>query len=128
MEARELRTGNLIYGNVKGAERHQNTIRVEPTTMMMIDGTIKNEALVFEPIPLTEEWLLKFGFEKKSYKNKYPKDRFIISDIDLYYTKQESFEGYVLSYDKTIIRGINYVYQLQNLYFALTGEELTLKD
>jgi hypothetical protein len=70
-----------------------------------------------KPIPLTEEWLLRFGFEKK-YKN-YEMGDFMF------------FKGSCsrISYKLSLI-GINikHVHQLQNLYFALTGEELKLKD
>ena len=33
-----------------------------------------------------------------------------------------------LENDSTYLRDIKYVHQLQNLYFALTGEELTIKQ
>ena len=79
------------------------------------------------PIPLTEEWLLKFGFEKtlNQYKkltlsNKIGCDNipFIILFLDNQY-----------QYDDLRFRtNIEYVHQLQNLFFALTGEELTIKD
>jgi hypothetical protein len=67
-----------------------------------------------EPIPLTEEWLLKFGFEITN--NFQTKDRFQT------YKKNDIiwFEyGY-------IVIELKYVHQLQNLYFTLTGEELKL--
>ena len=64
----------------------------------------------YKPIPLTEEWLIKFGFEKAyetcyQYKDFILNDKFIMMDIDI--TIQ-----------------LKHVHQLQNLYFALTGEEL----
>jgi len=71
-----------------------------------------------EPIPLTEEWLLKFGFEIKQgrFGNEY------WGKINLYTSSDKKivfcFDGY--------LKGIKYVHQLQNLYFALTGNELTL--
>jgi hypothetical protein len=78
----------------------------------------------YRPIPLTKEWLLMFGFEKQ---------------IDDYYY----FYGYYASFDadspmwfgqegccqkETIKENIKYVHQLQNLWFGLTGEELTIKE
>jgi hypothetical protein len=67
-------------------------------------------------IPLTEEWLLKFGFAVTDglFGNKYRKS------IDLYTMKDKSI-GFV--FDDYCIT-IQYVHQLQNLYFALTGQEL----
>ena len=65
-----------------------------------------------KPIPLTEEWLLKFGFrESNKYLFKYK--------LGL----KKRGDNYF--YDNISIK---HVHQLQNLYFALTGEELTLKQ
>lgn len=59
-----------------------------------------------EAIPLTEEWLS-------------PKADFL--DLGLVPS------GYFYNYGDGRWIDINYVHQYQNLYFALTGEELTLK-
>ena len=75
-----------------------------------------------EPIPLTEEWLLKFGFEFNVLTNRYELDdwRFDI-------TKPANYDGLLLCEGSTAITDrIKYVHQLQNLYFALTGEEFVL--
>lgn len=75
------------------------------------------EGIEFEPFPLTEEWLERFGFEKiqmsipTAYKTK---DGFRIKKDQRGYWMQ-------YKYGMTIIK---HVHQLQNLYFALTGEEL----
>lgn len=74
----------------------------------------------FEGIPLTEEWLLKFGFSGALY---YFKSGFEFS------LKKQS-DGFVMiinDYEECWPE-IQYVHQLQNLYFALTGEELTIKE
>lgn len=72
-------------------------------------------------IPLTEEWLLKFGFEKSNIYC-FGNHKLII----------ESSMGdrhscrYRINPDESIwIVELNYVHELQNIYFALTGEELT---
>lgn len=69
-----------------------------------------------QPIPLTEEWLIKFGFRLsgKWYYNKR-----IELNISLYYKNATygSNEEYTINYP-------SYVHQLQNLIFALRGEEL----
>ena len=77
----------------------------------------------FEPIPLTEEWLLKFGFDhhydlgKRKFMN--------IKTLTIETNSSENFPVYYTT-QKIIICYIKYVHQLQNLYFALTGEELIL--
>lgn len=78
----------------------------------------------YEPIKITEDWLIKFGFKKKEFDKLYPKERHFLYEVNLYHTKQELFEGYIVSYENTLIRGVRYVHELQNLYFCLTGNEL----
>lgn len=75
-------------------------------------------------IPLTEEWLLKCraNFEKISNDNECNIQGICFEfdeNLNLIYT---AGEGVKLS------KPINFVHQLQNLYFALTGEELTIKN
>jgi len=53
MKASELRIGNWV--NYDG----RNCTIQEPTDLVDADE--------FEPIPLTEEWLLNFGFEKEEH-------------------------------------------------------------
>jgi hypothetical protein len=80
-----------------------------------------------EPIPLTEEWLRKFGFknhiinEHTIYQNQWKK-RF----LTILWQKCGNYYNY--STGKFIIGSISFVHQLQNLYFALTGEELTIDN
>jgi hypothetical protein len=73
------------------------------------------------PIPLTEDWLLKFGFEKINHVHGYVFYSHRKSKISVYLDMKIEWMGY-LTACKT------YVHQLQNLYFALTGEELILKE
>ena len=75
-----------------------------------------------KPIPLTEEWLLKYGF--KQYEtvgiktHNYIKGNFKFNSAVLWDAEYKGIH---------IENKILYVHQLQNLYFVLTGEELTLK-
>lgn len=126
MEARELRIGNLLdyYGQtviVLDIKRNQN-----------IECGYFNDSIGFErkltekhspkPIPLTEEWLLKFGFEKIIGSNESNftdgvYNLFInsLGEVNFYFFKEGDW------YQK-----IDYVHQLQNLHFALTGKELDI--
>ena len=72
------------------------------------------------PIPLTEEWL---GLDKFGLSNKYyfAGDLILSQDEEGFYLSKEEELGFCLPY-------IKYVHQLQNLYHALTGEELTIKE
>ena len=84
----------------------------------------------FEPIELSEEWLLKAGFKYKKY---HPTT---IGSADVFgsglYVSQMINNGFSLVFqtDKKSFyfefsdRYIKYVHELQNIYFALTGVEL----
>jgi len=70
-----------------------------------------------EGVPLTEEWLLKFGFEKKSGWDDY--EYYIKDEVEIIFNENVMFKN-------SIENQIEYVHQIQNIYFALTNEELTL--
>lgn len=128
IKANELRIGNLFQ------DQNENLLKVseineENQVFKVVDRTkfpLPN-GWKAEPIPLTEEILLKCGFEKKdeSYvfgANKQHRLRWI--------NKITGFEHRIvsLSYNVAIYDlHIKYLHQLQNLYFALTGEELKIE-
>jgi hypothetical protein len=85
----------------------------------------------YEPMPITEEWLLKFGFTYNGWN--YDLGRFTFHaqgkdengsfyNTEFYITRNSAKTLLLLSYQ------IEYVHQLQNIYFALTGEELTIRE
>lgn len=69
-------------------------------------------------IPLTQEILLKVGFHKK-----YPFLDLIIAH-DFWLISFESKISIQLAGNNISLGSIKYLHQLQNLYFALTGQEL----
>ena len=76
----------------------------------------------YEPVVLNEEWILKFGFKRiegnceRNYTNGVF-HVFINSLNEVNFNFFPNFEWY---------KKIKYVHELQNLYFALTGSELTV--
>lgn len=84
------------------------------------------------PIPLSPEWLERCGFKIKHETSEEEPLTYSILKMDLDIAREE--EGYYLRYecqdsyyDSNIGTPILYLHQLQNLYFALTGEELNVK-
>ncbi len=107
MRSNELRIGNLIQKN--GKIHYTNIFTLRDIKNLSIDDTD-----IFEPIPLTEEILLKCGFEKVA---------------GFYSSKDEILEltcDFIVWKPNTKKLEIKYLHQLQNLYFALTGEELEI--
>jgi hypothetical protein len=90
---------------------------------------IKRDLNDAEGIPLTEEWLLKFGFNLDRgvgvwFGRKYAEPAYYFTIWDKYSDKPYQWTRNNPS--DTI--PVKYVHQLQNLYFALTAEELTIKE
>lgn len=125
MKANELRIGNYVLKSLKSGNGRKIEVKIDINDFIRIcDGS---EIYNFEPIPLTEECLLKFGFKETS-------DKDFIGGLytrgkDGFYINKETMSYCGIDYEGTIddIVEINYVHELQNLYFALTKEELTMK-
>jgi len=123
MKATELRIGNYIIYNgcLKFNENDVNIINGGNIHKMEQSIDYREE---YEPIPLTEEWLLRFGFKKDTAEHCYMHKGFpsgIYFVIDAEWAICGDFN------ECTYIRLPKYVHQLQNLYFALTENELTIK-
>ena len=79
-----------------------------------------------KPIPLTEEWLVKFGF----YNCDNSIDRWfqISRDSLLKIFVSANGDTFLAFYGDERIMKIDYLHQLQNLYFALTNKELEISE
>lgn len=117
MEAKELRLGNLVMSsgnNCTVVAIHED----EGVSVLGSDFYLTENESDLQPIPLTEEWLLKFGFKTM-----------IVEDYDIFLLGGFLIEVYtdtcVVCFDNVEITKIKYVHSLQNLFFALTGTELT---
>lgn len=114
MKANELRIGNLVKigGEISQLELCDFVDIYEHKTIWQ-----------YEPIELTEEWLLRFGFVANNYNYEFELHPLT---LDCEYTDKGEW---ITLYENTVLQSeIKYVHQLQNLYFALTGEELTLSE
>lgn len=117
MKSNKLRIGNYV-------EFADSVYKVNHHTFSILAREKENHK--YKPIPLTEEWLLKFGCVE-SHKGE---------DFVNYWNQGKDFsidivDGEIFNYrlyERYRTKSITYVHQLQNLYFALTGEELTIKQ
>ena len=129
MERKELRIGNYLYdlGNKIVEVYGVNQDKIFRTEISFAFYYGASDLL--QPIPLTEEWLQKLGFEvnKKNYQlNTYGehfkyaiKEHFVIWN-----NPQKGWCVNELPHKEQYY--IQYVHELQNLYFALTGKELLI--
>ncbi len=74
------------------------------------------------PITLTEEWLLRFGFVKIGEEYHIAYNSFLISG-----RFRVELERHFVLLGKIIVARCKYVHELQNLFYAILKEELTLK-
>lgn len=105
IKEKDLRVGNLVLYDDK---------------LFEVDVIVTFADNDFNPIPLTPEILEKCGFEKV-YQS-YVLDKFFLyngPDVagDWWFKMSEAV-GFTVK--------IKYLHQLQNLYYALTGEELKI--
>jgi hypothetical protein len=139
LSATELRIGNLVNYDTAEGDVFTNVIDWQDLKWLSEDEQGFN--LVHNPILLTEEWLLKFGFKKypdcrdtfqQVYYDSYQLDidRFTIISFSIQQQNKSlikcNFDRGYRSEDNKKNYYIKHVHQLQNLYFALTNEELTL--
>jgi hypothetical protein len=135
IKATDLRVGNLVtLDENQRRDLWHNQIHAMKDVFMVktiySDGDIAlelDDEIVdinlkdVSPIPLTEEWLLKFGFSK------YHSNLFVLEKSGFSIHFYMLHEYYYLSFDNRRIE-IKYVHQLQNLFFVLNGgEELIIK-
>lgn len=118
----ELRIGNLLkFGNnickVYEINNLNFYIRNEKE-----DESLKSSWANIEPIPLTEEWLLKLGFEKSNRIDLGElKPCYVMFSLALMIRHNSFFIDWIGGNTE-----LKYVHQLQNLYHALTGLELQI--
>lgn len=124
LRAQDLRIGNIFF--IPGIERYVKVCSIFKTHFKCEDlnGVMFEESIRinYQPIPLTEEILLKCGFIKLDKE-----DYFYILQYDMNLKIGEDLK-LIAWYDLALNNvKIKYLHQLQNLYFALTGSELNVK-
>lgn len=153
IDSKELRIGNIIH--YEGDETNeyndeQDVVVGEITRRELLAYHLDFEKCYevksfscFDPIPLTDDWLNKFGLEEKMHGEDCGPlaERcygFKLSD-HLFLVKNKirdgsgKWKGYYLihrtgfAYRTIFHKTIEHVHHLQNIVFDLTGQELTIK-
>lgn len=131
MEAKTLRIGNIIMGKVNGiskVEQIGSSINPEYVGGRTLEGDYWENSYL--PIVITESWLLDLGFNKDyipgyigintgdvDFVLAYPN---FIGSFQTYF----AFQFHSCGWSKFI--EIKNVHELQNLFFAITGQDLQL--
>lgn len=147
MKAQELRIGNIVNilgenREILGISKYNYKMGTETIPYYIeFKGLLPMKLIHLKPIPLTEQWLIDFGFTKYTWCDdcafipflfgqslycRYYNDKWHIKTVKI----RKDKEGYYCdSQPKNIVNKglIKHVHQLQNLYHGLTGKELTKK-
>lgn len=119
MKVSELRVGNYIANGIveKGGAILNGYYKVKTEDFPKFSQNDEH----LNGILLDEEWLLMMGFER--YDGMYVIQKYFT------YLKNTGSGWYLTDCDDNAISvKIESVHQLQNLIYALTGEELTIKE
>lgn len=132
----ELRIGNKIIGIYEDYDDNESSeivevVCIDPTKEITeyeiwVDGS-KESYDDFAPIPLTEEWLIKLGFECEDKVNGGYTIEINNNLKKKFYCSKNGTVALVedlIKYNDFIIGTFRHVHQLQNLFFALTNKEL----
>lgn len=128
MDVKELRGGNLLQRKAFNPMPNNEDYYFEDVKVIGIHNYIyytvgkRNEihkSNNLYPIPLTEQRLIEFGFEKREDGDY---NLFKQSEVDI--VLKEDFSSWTCDGINFSVNYIEYVHQLQNLYYSLTGNEL----
>jgi hypothetical protein len=125
IKANELRIGNLIQSKSNLCSLLEVRQLFGDSFQAKDIGSFMYESC--DGIPITEEWLLKFGFEcsdQQSWSTGEEVNYKVYKKGDLAYNSIQNawwLRGTMNHYPE-------YVHELQNLVFALTGSELTIDN
>ena len=124
MKATELRIGNWVkYKASKKVkpERRGIDVQVSADDLMFLQ---EGYYCPITPIPLTEEWLKRFGFGVHKYPST---SRGKTLYFKVCFPRNVKIDV-VISLNDKYLRHIKHVHQLMNLFHSLTGAELVLKE
>ena len=147
MKINELRVGNWVYDNecvcskIVGVKPFDDSVGCNELEdgSVLVDWYPQGQSPSREyfmdvndliPIPLSEDILLKCGFKMElsistpTFICKQRRDLIVQSlpEIGSYIFRIQAGMGY-----PTFVRYVDYLHQLQNLFFAITGEELEVE-
>ncbi len=130
MNAEDLRIGNIVFQGEKYGEIPVTAYNIYQFKLFQMGAQTSEYYGDWMPVRLTEEKLLKFGFEE--YTNgkefRYPLEApgeflEIRISFDIFYFRLIYIEGALIK-NQFPLSSKRYIHELQNLYFSITGQEL----
>lgn len=120
MLANELRLGNLFIEEnlneiIKVIELKENEI--------IFSGNFLGKWQA-KPIPISEDWLIKFGFFIINYNGieaTMPNKRYTIKSV-------KDYDGWFFCNGDTVLINLEFIHTLQNIWFFMTSQELKINQ
>ena len=113
--ANELRVGN--YARSQNGKVFEMTYERFRAMLRIRDRDLK-------PIPISEDWMLEFGAEKEIYEEG-SDEYYLIIRRDKFSIIWESDDNVYCDISENVFK-LKYVHTMQNMYYALEGEELKI--
>lgn len=131
MKAQELRIGNLVIREAAdGIDDILPVCKIDDAGFIAVTmGSYSNSCILsrVKPVPLTEDWLLRAGFELMDNDGFWEHSSEPLFGFQV--IENTGVVTYAPIWDGSFTGApLQYLHQLQNLYFALTGTELTFKE
>ena len=128
MKIQELRIGNKVsfkdtVVEIAGVSGIAYSFGAIDVTIFRGGKTEMHDLKTLSPIPLTEEILLKCGFDENMVLSTIEGEIRYYGDGDINIGGEDS-----CTLGMVYIAKCKYLHQLQNLYFALTGKELEVRQ
>ena len=115
IQATELRIGNLIEKSLKSGQGRKIIDKVGVQDIVRI---FENTGpFNYEPIPLTEDWLVRFGFELFPWG--FVKDKLLV--------RHSGTAKFWIEFGNGLRKELEHVHRLQNFYLETFDKELELK-
>lgn len=132
MDVKELRIGNIILADYGGDVGLKEIIVFQINESGCVFDEESNELWneTLKGIPITEEWLKIFGFEPfvKDGKEYWRTEHHMFINGHWRFRFSQKSKELILYIHGDYIRHIEFIHELQNVYFSLTNEEIEINE
>ena len=115
LQVNELKFGNLVnhisFGDIFIYGVNKDCIQCD-----FDNSTYYDDLEYYKPIPITEEWLIKFGFKRTSSNG----SGFISNKLRIE-KRIDTNNAFQVWWNSWYLVDVTEIHNLQNLYFSLTG-------
>ena len=134
IDPQSLRIGNWLLYSRNGTEQFLRVINISSFSFTCEDSDIfeaDKDLDCFTPIPLTPVLMEKCGFEMRVHTWKNGTTAMDCYWLGSFYVRYEPLGSYIgvekIDGSAVFLKTVFTVHQLQNIYYALTGEELKVE-